>query len=50
LVHWLELAANRQQPPHLPNSSFAAVLIAFLVAILAWLAVLMFGFRRPAGD
>jgi uncharacterized membrane protein len=49
-VHWLELAANRQQPPHLSNSSFAAVLIAFLIATAAWLAVLMFGFRRPAGD
>jgi hypothetical protein len=48
-VHWLELAANRQQPPHLSNSSFAAVLIAFFIATAAWLAVLMFAFRRPAG-
>jgi uncharacterized membrane protein len=48
-VHWLELAANRQQPPHLSNSSFAAVLIAFFIATTAWLAVLMFAFRRPAG-
>ena len=48
-VHWLELTANRQQPPHLSNSSFAAVLIAFFIATAAWLAVLMFAFRRPAG-
>ncbi len=49
-VHWLELAANRQQPPHLSNQSFAAVLIAFLVATAAWIAAIMFAFRRPAGD
>jgi hypothetical protein len=49
-VHWLELAANRLQPPHLSNSSFAAVLIAFLIATAAWLGALMFAFRRPAGD
>jgi serine/threonine-protein kinase len=49
-VHWLELAANRLQPPHLSNSSFAAVLIAFLIATAAWLTALMFAFRRPAGD
>jgi uncharacterized membrane protein len=48
-VHWLELGANRQQPPHLPNQSFAAVLIAFLIATAAWIAGLMFAFRRPAG-
>ena len=49
-VHWLELAANRQQPPHLSNQSFAAVLIAFLIATAAWIAALMFAFRRPAGE
>jgi hypothetical protein len=49
-VHWLELGANRQQPPHLSNQSFAAVLIAFLIATAAWIAALMFAFRRPAGD
>jgi uncharacterized membrane protein len=48
-VHWLELVANRQQPAHLSNQSFVAVLIAFLIATAAWLAVLMFAFRRPAG-
>jgi uncharacterized membrane protein len=48
-VHWLELGANRQQPPHLSSQSFAAVLIAFLIATLAWIAALMFAFRRPAG-
>ncbi len=49
-VHWLELGANRQQPPHLSNQSFAAVLIAFLIATAAWIAVLMFAFRRPEGE
>jgi uncharacterized membrane protein len=49
-VHWLELGANRQQPPHLSNQSFAAVLIAFLAATAAWIGALMFAFRRPAGD
>jgi uncharacterized membrane protein len=49
-VHWLELGANRQQPPHLSNQSFAAVLIAFLIATAAWVAALMFAFRRPARD
>jgi uncharacterized membrane protein len=49
-VHWLELGANRLQPPHLSNQSFAAVLIAFLIATAAWVAALMFAFRRPAGD
>jgi uncharacterized membrane protein len=49
-VHWLELGANRQQPPHLSNQSFAAVLIAFLIATAAWIAALMFAFRRPTGE
>jgi uncharacterized membrane protein len=48
-VHRLELAANRLQPPHLSNSSFAAVLVAFLVATAAWVAAFMFAFRRPTG-
>lgn len=47
LVHWLELVANRQQPPHLSNSMFAAVMIAFLLATAAWAAALMVAFRRP---
>ncbi|HME37510.1 MAG TPA: DUF1648 domain-containing protein [Steroidobacteraceae bacterium] len=49
-VHWLELAANRQQPPHLSNQTFAAGLIAFLAATAVWVAALMFAFRRPAGE
>jgi uncharacterized membrane protein len=49
-VHWLELGANRQQPPHLPNQVFAACMIAFLIAMAAWIAALMFAFRRPAGE
>jgi uncharacterized membrane protein len=50
MVHWLELAANREQPPHLPGQMFAAVMIAFLLATAAWIAALMFAFRRPAGE
>jgi uncharacterized membrane protein len=49
-VHWQELAANRLQPPHLSSQTFAAGLIAFLIATAAWVAVLMFAFRRPAGE
>jgi uncharacterized membrane protein len=48
-VHWMELGANRRQPPHLSSETFAVVLIAFLIATAAWIAVLMFAFRRPAG-
>src|SRR5580658_8985087 len=43
-VHWQELTANRLQPPHLPSQTFAAGLIAFLIATAAWVAVLMFAF------
>jgi uncharacterized membrane protein len=50
LVHWLELAANRESPPHLPNQLFAAVMIAFLVATAAWIATLMVAFRRPSRE
>ncbi len=49
MVHWLELAANRGQPPHLPGQMFAAVMLAFLLATAAWIAVLMVAFRRPRG-
>jgi uncharacterized membrane protein len=49
-VHWLELGANRQQPPHLSNQLFATCMIAFLIAMGAWIAVLMFAFRRPPGE
>jgi uncharacterized membrane protein len=48
-VHWLELSANRQQPAHLSAQSFAAVMVAFLIATAAWIAALTFAFRRPVG-
>lgn len=48
-VHWLELAANRMQPPHLPSQAFAAVLACFFIATGLWVAALAFAFRRPAG-
>jgi hypothetical protein len=49
-VHWQELTANRLQPPHLSSHTFAAGLIAFLMATAAWVAVLLFAFRRPVGE
>jgi uncharacterized membrane protein len=49
-VHWQELTANRLEPPHLSSATFAAGLIAFLIATTAWVAVLMLAFRRPAGE
>ena len=49
-VHWLEVGANRQQPPHLATQTFAAVPLAFLIATAVWIAALMFAFRRPAGE
>jgi uncharacterized membrane protein len=49
-VHWLELGANRQQPPHLAGEAFAFCMIAFLLATAAWIAVLMIAFRRPAEE
>jgi uncharacterized membrane protein len=49
-VHWLELGANRLQPPHLSNEMFAVVLVAFLIATAAWISALMFAFRRPTEE
>ncbi len=49
-MHWLEIAANRAQPPHLSNPLFAAVMVAFLLATAAWVAALLFAFRRPPGS
>jgi uncharacterized membrane protein len=49
-VHWQELSANRVLPPHLSSAAFAAGLIAFLAATAAWVAVLIFAFRRPVRD
>jgi uncharacterized membrane protein len=49
-VHWQELSANRFAPPHLSSATFAAGLIAFLIATALWVGVLMFAFRRPIGE
>jgi uncharacterized membrane protein len=49
-VHWLELTANRAQPPHLSNSMFAAVMIAFLLATAVWIVALTVAFRRPVSE
>lgn len=47
MVHWLELSANRQQPPHLSSQTLVAVMIAFLIATGAWVTALMIALRRP---
>jgi uncharacterized membrane protein len=49
-VHWLELRANRLLPPHLSIQTFAALMLAFLIATAVWISALMFAFRRPATD
>jgi uncharacterized membrane protein len=49
-VHWLEITANRARPPQLSNALFAGVMVAFLVATAAWVAALLFAFRRPTRE
>ena len=49
-MHWLELGANRLQPPHLSNEEFGIGMLAFLVATAVWIGALMAAFRRPAHD
>jgi len=40
----------KPSPPARYPQTFAAVFIAFLLATAAWITVLMFAFRRPAGE
>jgi uncharacterized membrane protein len=45
-VHWRVVAANGLHPPVLEPVAFVAGLIVFLVALVAWIAVLAAHFRR----
>jgi len=47
-VHWLVVRANTLQPPQLSSPALIAGLVAFFVALLAWLAVLYIHFRTSA--
>ncbi len=49
-VHWLELDANAQQPPHLSNQRFAAGILVFLLCMAAWIGTMMVTFRRVGAD
>jgi hypothetical protein len=46
-VHYLELNANRQVPPHLSGSLAAAGLIGFFLVTAGWIVALLMAFRRP---
>lgn len=46
-VHLLLIRANRAVPPRLDAGPFFAMLLAFLVAMTAWIGVLARRFRRP---
>jgi hypothetical protein len=47
-VHWLVVRANALHPAHLSSPALIAGLVAFFIALLAWLAALYVHFRtRP---
>ena len=46
-VHWLELDAHRNVPPHLSNRLFACVLACFLLTTIGWIFVLFRAFCLP---
>jgi hypothetical protein len=46
-VHWLVVRANAVQPAQLSSPALIAGLVAFFIALLAWLAVLYVHFRTP---
>jgi uncharacterized membrane protein len=48
-VHWLELAAHRQQPAHLPNELVYAGLLIFFLITAGWMLAMLQAFRRPRG-
>lgn len=48
-IHWLELDANRQQPPLLASRKFISGIIAFMLCTGAWIGTLLFALRRPGG-
>lgn len=47
-VHWLVVVANSVQPARLPEAWFFGGLVAFFVAVLIWLRVLLGHFRARA--
>ena len=47
-VHWLVVVANRVQPAQLSEPRFFGGLVAFFVALLIWLKVLLGHFRARA--
>jgi uncharacterized membrane protein len=49
LLHYLELNANAQVPPHLSSTLFMGTLLAFAAVTLGWVAALRRTFRRPRG-
>lgn len=53
-LHALTLEANRVHPPQLPMDGLLLVVVAFLVAVLIWVSLLLMRFaetgERPRGD
>jgi uncharacterized membrane protein len=47
-VHLVVVEANTSPRPTLPTTPFIAVMLAFAVAMIAWVVALTYGFRRPA--
>ena len=47
-VHWITMRANASTPPHLDNRMLFVLLGAFVVALIAWIAVLHRRFHKPA--
>jgi uncharacterized membrane protein len=47
VVHYLELKANAQVPPHLSGSLAVTALLGFFLATAGWIFALMTAFRRP---
>lgn len=45
-IHFLLIEANAAQPPRLPFQSFVTLLVLFVVALLAWMAMLALRFRN----
>lgn len=45
-IHWLVVLANRQHPPHFPESPFAGGFVTFIVAVAVWLVMFIVHFRR----
>lgn len=46
-VHWLELAAHREVPPHLSNRWVGMGLLVFFAITGVWIIKLLRAFRRP---